>query len=128
MEKIKKLENHIDYEFNDKKLIKQALATPQLGSELGIPHYEVLETLGDSVLKTALILKKYKEKANNPAEITKFKQVLESNEKYNYIAQKYFNLEDYLFKANQKIDGTLILADVLEAICGAIFLDTELNN
>ncbi len=38
------------------------------------------------------------------------------------------NLHDYIIKTEkQKINGTSILADVFEALCGAIFLDSEKN-
>jgi len=57
-DKIKDFEKKIGYEFNDKELLKQALITPQYGHEHRVKDYEILETLGDSVIKLILILKK----------------------------------------------------------------------
>ncbi len=119
----------INYEFKNKDLLQQALTTPMRGNELGILHYDdILETLGDSVLKTIFILKKYKEGIWDAETITKTKQAIENNETLAYIAEDYFRLTAFIFKSgNQQIEGTEILADVFEAICAAVFIDSELN-
>jgi dsRNA-specific ribonuclease len=52
---------------------------------------------------------------------------LESDEAFKKIAIE-IDLERFIFKSDkQKIEGTRILADIFEAICGAIFLDSDLN-
>lgn len=129
-EKLRKLQEFIKYQFKDSNLLKQALTTPQLGNERNIPHYDVLETLGDAVIKTILISKKIKDsKGEIDSEIiTKTKQTIENNESLANIAEVYFNLEQYVFTAkNQdlKKKDKKILADVLEAICGALYLDSN---
>ncbi|MHA1294283.1 MAG: ribonuclease III domain-containing protein [Promethearchaeota archaeon] len=128
-EKLKEFQKIIKYKFNNEKLLRQALTTPLLGNETGRSHYdEILETLGDSVIKTIFILKKYEEKIHDPGLITKTKQAIENDNTLSFIASNYFHLENYIFKAEKQIlEGTSILADVLEAICGAIFLDSDLN-
>ena len=128
-EEIKRLNEFqrlIDYRFKDLNLLKQALTTPHLGNELNVPHYDIIETLGDAVIKTIFISKKIRDGVNEPGEITKTKQMLENDDTLSLIARKYFHLEKYVFKSEkQEIEGTNILADVLEAICGAIYIDSN---
>lgn len=124
-EKLIEFQKLINYKFKNQDLLKQALTTPKLGNELGIPHYEVLETLGDAVIKLIFSLKIYNEGANDPGELTKMKQCLESNRTFSMIAQK-MELEKYILASKkQKIIGTKTLADSLEAICGALYLDSN---
>lgn len=64
---------------------------------------------------------------NDPGEITQLKASLENDEVFKKVAME-IDLEQYIFKSDkQKIDGTRILADIFEAICGAIFLDSDFN-
>lgn len=127
-EKLDKLQEFIDYKFKNEDLLKQALTTPLLGNRIGTSHYEILETLGDAVIKTILISKKIGENQGNldPEIITKTKQAIENNETLAKIADHYFNLKNYIFlEENQDLEkkDRKILADVLEAICGALYLD-----
>lgn len=124
-EKLIEFQKLINYKFKNQDLLKQALTTPKLGNELGIPHYEVLETLGDAVIKLIFSLKIYNKGANDPGELTKMKQCLESNRTFSMIAHK-MELEKYILASKkQKIIGTKTLADSLEAICGALYLDSN---
>lgn len=116
----------LGYNFKNKGLLVQALVTPQRGHELAIPSYEGLDTLGDAIIKTILISKKIKEGVQNKEGLTKLKQGLENNITLVKIASRYFNLEKYIYRAkNQEIEGTKILADIFEALCSAIFLDSN---
>ncbi|NVM34100.1 MAG: hypothetical protein HWN81_00795 [Candidatus Lokiarchaeota archaeon] len=127
MDKLRKFQEFLDYEFNNKELLLESLTTPQLGNEIGIPSYEFLETLGDAVIKIVLILKLYKKGVKDPGEITKIKATLESDNALKNIAKK-IGLEKYILKTEkQRIKGTRILADIFESICGALFLDSEYN-
>lgn len=127
-EKLDKLQEIIDYKFKNEDLLKQALTTPLLGNKIGTSHYEILETLGDAVIKTILISKIIEENKNNldPEVITKTKQAIENNETLAKIAELYFDLKNCIFLGqNQDLEkkDRKILADVLEAICGALYLD-----
>ena len=127
-ENLDKLQEFIDYKCKNEDLLKQALTTPLLGNKIGTSHYEILETLGDAVIKTILISKKIEENASNldPEIITKTKQAIENNETLAKIAEHYFNLKKYVFlEENQDLENKerKILADVLEAMCGALYLD-----
>jgi ribonuclease-3 len=127
-EKLEKFQEFIRYNFQNDELLKQALTTPSFGNEQDLPNYEILEMIGDVVLKLIIVLKKYNEGVRDPGEITRVKQQIENNKTFRKIAKNYFTLDKFIIKPeSQKLSGTKILADVLEAICGAIFLDSNHN-
>ena len=126
-EKLRKFQEFIDYKFNNEQLLVEALTTPRLGNELGKPDYEFLETLGDAVIKIVFILKLYHQGIKDPGNITKIKASLESDKALRDVANR-MNLQEFIFKTEkQPVKGTRILADVFEAICGAIFFDSKYN-
>lgn len=125
--KLKELQEFIDYQFTNLEYLIEALTTPQFANELQINDYDFLETLGDAVMKTIFIVKLFDngKGIRDPGRITKIKQRLENDETLKKIARKKMNLSKYVLKSQkQEIKGTKILADVFEAICGAIFLDS----
>ncbi|MFX0058835.1 MAG: ribonuclease III domain-containing protein [Candidatus Hodarchaeota archaeon] len=125
--KLTQFQEFISYEFNNSDILLQALTTPQYGNENDVPHYEILETLGDSVIKLIFSLILYNKGINNQEQLTKTKQCLESNQTFIRIASK-MELSKFIFASkNQEIKGTSILADVFEAICGALFIDSNYN-
>ena len=126
-DKLRKFQEFLDYKFKNEELLEQALTTPQMANIIGKPSYEFLEILGDSVIKVIFILKLYQKGINTPSEITKIKATLESDKNLKRVAN-LMNLHEFILKTeNQPIKGTRILADVFEALCGAIFLDSEYN-
>jgi len=73
-------------------------------------------------------LKKYKDGIRSPGKLTQLKQQLENDNMLKRIARQYFKLENYIYKSeSQNIERTKILADVFEALCGALFLDSGDN-
>lgn len=126
-DKLRKFQEFLDYKFKNEELLEQALTTPQMANIIGKPNYEFLEILGDSVIKVIFILKLYQKGINTPSEITKIKATLENDKNLKKVAD-LMNLHEFILKTeNQPIKGTRILADVFEALCGAIFLDSEYN-
>ncbi len=126
--KLKELQEFLEYNFKNENLLRNALTTPQLGKQLDLLDYNALELLGDAVIKLIFISKKIKEGLIDPGEITIIKQCLENDETLSKISNDYFNLKKFVLKSEkQVIEGTRILADVFEAICGAIFLDSDSN-
>jgi len=126
-EKIRKFQEFIDYKFKNEDCLVQSLTTPRLANETGVLSYEFLETLGDAVIKLIFILKIYHKGIQDPGKITKKKALFESDNALKIVANK-INLQEFIFKSGkQQIKGTRILADVFEAICGAIFLDSNQN-
>lgn len=117
----------INYRFNNQKLLLQALTTPQFANEKKVPHYQILETLGDAIIKLIFSLKLYNKGEVEPGRLTKIKQHLEDNQTFHKVGME-MELLKYIFSAkNQRVKDTLILADVFEAICGAIFIDSGNN-
>ena len=126
-DKLRKFQEFIDYTFDNEELLIQSLTTPQLGNLIKKPSYDFLETLGDAVIKIIFILKLYRMGIKNSGEITKIKASLESDNTLKKVAKK-IRLEEFIFKTeNQRIKDTRILADVFEALCGALFLDSDYN-
>ncbi|NVM43641.1 MAG: hypothetical protein HWN79_01900 [Candidatus Lokiarchaeota archaeon] len=126
-DKIKQFQDFVGYQFKNSKILLQALTTPQYGNENKLPHYEILENLGDIVLKLIFSLKMYNEGEDDPGNLTKTKQRIEDNQTFLRVANE-MELWRYIFASNkQKIEGTSILAEVFEAICGAIYLDSNNN-
>lgn len=124
---LNKFQEYIHYQFNDQKLLKQALTTPKLGKETNSDHYEILETIGDVVLKLIFSLKMYHQGIKYPATLTRNKLCLENNQNLINVASN-MGLDKFIFKANkQEVVGTSIMADVFESISGALFLDSNAN-
>ena len=124
-DKLKRFQDYISYRFKNPNLLLQALTTPQYGNQKNLPHYEILENLGDSVIKLIFSLKLYNEGEDDPGNLTKIKQRLEDNQTFLKVADE-MELWRYILAANkQKIEGTSIMAEVFEAICGAIYLDSN---
>jgi len=124
--KLKTFQKYIGYNFTNLSLLQQALTTPQLGNELNIPHYEILETLGDAVIKLIFSFKLYKELGiNSPGKLTKIKQCLENNQTFIKIATE-MELWKYIYASkNQNVKKSSILSDVFEAVCGALYIDAD---
>jgi len=55
--KLNRFQDLISYQFKNPKILLQALTTPQYGNENKLPYYEILETLGDAVIKLIFSLK-----------------------------------------------------------------------
>ncbi|MFX1238697.1 MAG: ribonuclease III domain-containing protein [Promethearchaeota archaeon] len=128
--KLSKFQQLIDYKFKYQKYLREALTTPQLAHELGTNDYNFFETLGDAVIKVIFITQLFKNGTGvrDPGVITKMKQRLENDNTLKKIARNKMQLEKFIFKSEkQDINNTKILADVFEAICGAIYLDSAHN-
>ena len=129
--KIKKFENLIGYSFKNKQYLINSLVHPSYISDKKkkyvneISEFERLEFLGDRVLGLAIssiIYKKFDK--NNEGDLSK---------KLSYLVQKNFlhkisadlkidNFLKFSHKKNEKMNIS-ILADSIEALIGAIYLD-----
>ena len=103
----------INYNFINVNLLEQALTTPQYGNEMGgLPNYQVLETLGDAVIKLIFSTKIFEEGINSPGEFTRKKANFENDETLNRIAKKYFNLQNKYFSFLQFVCNNTICSIV----------------
>lgn len=114
---LKEFEKIVGYEFNDPALLERALTTPQVDLHF---NYERLEFGGDAVLNlviTDLLLTTYRDASE--ADLTYARNDLRGTGRLVKLA-RYLNIQDWIIGGVSK---TKELADVLEAIIGAIYID-----
>ena len=118
------LEQSIGYQFRDKRLLSQALTHRSYGS----PNNERLEFLGDALL-SSVIAKKLFEQFSQAQEgnLSNLRASLVKGDTLAKVA-KEFSLGQYLIMGDGELktggsQKTSILADALEAIIAAIYLD-----
>jgi len=118
------LQSRIGYTFKDTSLLEQALTTPAYAKQHDVASYERLEYLGDSVAKLAMAQALYDEGINDQEELTKVRNILESNRVFAERAVE-LELQDHVISLVPISENDLgVLSDVLEALCGAIYLDS----
>ncbi|KXB71962.1 ribonuclease III [Peptoniphilus sp. DNF00840] len=133
---LKNLEKKLNYNFKDKGLLETALTHSSFVNENKMKQYESnerLEFLGDAVL--GLVIGEYFYKSfprDLEGSLTKMRA--ESvNEKVLFFISKDLELGDFIrFGKGEKKNGgnkrESTSADALEALIGAIFLDSNFNN
>ncbi len=126
-DKLKLFQELINYQFQNREILLEALTTPLYGNENNLSHYEILETLGDAVIKLIFSLKIYNSGENDPGRLTKTKQCLEDNQTFLKVATEIKLWKYIISSKKQKVRDTSILADVIESICGAIYIDSGNN-
>ncbi|MHB0977925.1 MAG: ribonuclease III [Minisyncoccota bacterium] len=117
--------------FKDKALLKQAFVHRSYINEnrtLGLEHNERLEFLGDAVLELAITNYLYKRFPEyNEGELTSLRSALVNADTCSAVAQKLEANEFLLLSKGETKDTgrarQYILANTLEAIIGAIYLD-----
>ena len=135
-ETIEKIERELGYTFNDKELLLEALTHSSYTNEMRINkrnHYERLEFLGDAVLEllsSEFLFERFPDIPEGGLSKKRASMVCEQSLA---ICARSMNLGDYLFfgKGEEAAGGRnkdSILADVTEAILGAIYLDGGLEN
>lgn len=116
----------LGYEFKDLTLLNRALTHSSLGND-GLPNYERLEFLGDAVLGFLVAESLYKQKPEIPeGELTSRRSLMVSRRPLAEVAIA-LRLVDYLQVGRGLTEDALgserILADLVEAVLGAIVLD-----
>ncbi len=123
-------EKKIGIDFKNKDLLTQVFVhRSYLNENIGfnLDHNERLEFLGDAVLELIVTEHLYKKLPNPEGELTNLRSALVKGKMLSDIAQS-LNINDYLFlsKGETKSEGRarqIILANTLEALVGAIYLD-----
>ena len=127
------LEKKLGVEFNNKKIFDQALThSSYIHQNKNLQHYERLEFFGDAVLKLVISEYLFKNFPNlDEGELTKIRAVIVSDA---LLAKKGLGLDlgKYLLLGpNEKRTGgkkrNSNMANSLEAIIGAIYLDSGLD-
>lgn len=127
-----RLEKILEYKFNDPKLLNLALTH----RSMGMPHNERLEFLGDSILNFIITQELYTKYLKlQEGSLSRMRANLVRQETLGKIA-KELQLGDFIIlgSGEKKTGGhqrESILSDLLEAVIGAIYLDsdfTKVNN
>jgi ribonuclease III len=119
---------HLGYVFKNEELIIQALSHRSVGKN----NNERLEFLGDSVLGYVITEELFAKYPNdNEGKLSRYRSILVRGETLAEIAIK-FNIGDYLYLGGGELKSggyrrASILSDALEAIIGAIVLDSDIN-
>lgn len=130
---MRELENKINYIFNNSELLKIALTHRSYTKEMGLPRElcnERLEFLGDAVLETIICEQLYlRVPKAEEGKMTKIKSNVVRTESLAEIARK-LNLGEYLILGygEKNVGGNDkegILADAMESIIAAVFIDSD---
>ena len=114
----------LQYQFKNKKLLKQALTHCSVGNQ----NYERLEFLGDSILSFVIANELFSKFSTLPeGELSRLRSFLVKGEMLAELA-KEFDLGNYLILGQGELRSggfrrASILADSLEAIFAAVFFD-----
>lgn len=130
-----RLEGKIGVRFDDANLLRTALTHRSYLNEnknAGLEHNERLEFLGDAVLElvvTSFLFRKYPKKAEG--ELTAYRSALVNTVSLTKVAE-HIGLNEFLLlsKGEAKDRGrarSIILANAVEAVIGAIYLDKGYN-
>jgi ribonuclease III len=118
------IERRIGHRFNDPALLAQALTHRSYGS----PHYERLEFLGDSVLGCAVTELLFRDHPELPeGKLSRIRAGLIREESLAEVARglgiaEFLRLDESTAR-NEGAARPSILADAIEAVYGAVFLD-----
>ena len=129
---IAEFEKNIGYNFNNKDLLKTALTHTSYAYERKVQSNEKLEFLGDSILEfvsSNFLYQNYKDL--NEGEMTKVRASVVCEKSLYKIATKH-NFGDFLYLGKSELSNNgnkneAILADSVEAVIAAIFLDGGLE-
>lgn len=126
-----KLEDVLGYHFNNKELLTIALTHSSYANEHNIECNERMEFLGDAVLELSMSKYLYSKIQLDEGVLTKTRAKAVCETALNIYASK-INLGQYLYlgKGEEATGGRTrpaIIADALEAVLGAIFLDSSFD-
>ena len=129
------IESKLNYKFSNKDLLKNALTHKTYAFEALVPieYNERLEFLGDGLLNFVIAEQLYKSnKYFSEGELTRRRSILVNN---NFLAEKAKELDIGRFllfgKGEKKQNGAknpTNLANALEALIGAVYLDSDMEN
>ncbi|MEX2716049.1 MAG: ribonuclease III family protein [Candidatus Sigynarchaeota archaeon] len=119
------LQERLGYTFKNRALLVEALTTPAYAKQHGVASYERLEFLGDAVAKLVMAQALYDDPAAKDQEtMTKQRNILESNRVMAARAVELGIDGHVISLAPITATDTGVLSDVLEALCGAMYLDS----
>jgi ribonuclease-3 len=120
------LEDLIGYRFKNIALLEEAITTGSYSNgHPGSSNYQRLEFLGDRVISLILAEELFVSESLDEGKMTILRSELENNPRLAEYGEN-IGLKNYI-RASEKRENISpnVIADVFEAICGAIYLDTE---
>jgi ribonuclease III len=133
IDSIMELEKKLGIEFNNKILLAEALThSSYINQNKSMNHNERLEFLGDSILQLSISEYLYRRYCNKTeGELTRIRALIVCENSLYEIAQK-LSIGEYLFMSKGEEltggrDRVSILADSIEAVIAAIYLDCGLE-
>ena len=135
MKDFSELEGTLKVTFKNQDILRQSMVHRSYLNEnpgFNLPHNERLEFLGDAVLELVVTEYLYQHYPNPEGELTNWRAALVNAVMLSSIA-KDLGLEDYLYlsRGEAKDVGTkarqYILANAIEAVIGAIYLDRGMS-
>lgn len=127
-----KFEENIGYSFSNKNLLKTALTHTSYANEQKVTSNEKLEFLGDAVLEFVTSEYLYKNYSHlKEGEMTKVRASVVCEESLYKIATRH-NFSDFLYLGKSELSNSkqvrpAILADSVEAIIAAMYLDSNVE-
>ena len=119
-----KISSNLGYIFTDERLIELALTHKSFSSE----NNERLEFLGDAILNLYVSEKLYNSYVDfNEGKLTQFKASIVSRDNLNLVALKLEIGQGIRLGKGENLEGNSILGNTLEALIGAVFLDSNFN-
>jgi len=127
-QELKRLEKRIGYNFSDFSLLKQALTHR---SALGL-HNERLEFLGDSILSFAISTDLYKRFPKvDEGDLSRMRATLVCGKMLSEVGREFVLSDCLILGPGELKSGGFrrdsIIADGVEAIIGAVFLDSDID-
>lgn len=127
---IQKLEKNLSFKFKNTDLLVSALTHRSYLNEnrsFHLPHNERLEFLGDAVLELVATEFLYQNYPHPEGELTNFRSALVNYRMLSEIAKR-LGLEDFLLMSRGEAKDLgrarqVIMANVIEAVIGAVYLD-----
>jgi len=127
-DELTELEELIGHQFKNIALLEEAITTGSYSNEHpDSSNYQRLEFLGDRVISLILAEKLLVSESLDEGKMTFLKSELEKNKQLADFGEE-IGLRNYI-KAGEKREtlSKKVIADVFEAICGAIYLDSGIN-
>lgn len=119
------LEELIGYQFKNRALLAEAVTAGSYATEHpGSPNYQRLEFMGDRVISLILTEQLLASESLDEGKMTFLRSWLENNQRMAEYGEE-IGLRRYI-RAGEKQEqiSPKVVADVFEAICGAIYLDS----
>jgi ribonuclease-3 len=126
---LSKLEELIGYRFKNIALLEEAITTGSYSNKHpGSSDYQRLEFFGDRVISLILAEELFVSESLDEGKMTLLKSKFENNERFADYGEE-IGLRNYI-RASEKRENISpnVIADVFEAICGAIYQDSEESN